>query len=452
MSLSPRELDLLQRYLDGRTTEKETEQCDSRLQSDDAFRGAYAELRNLREAIRSTPPLEPDPAFWSRLTVRLEENKEEEKNLLPFSRRAMPAIGLGFAAVVVLGASFLFQNRWSFLRFWETQTEAVRDAYEQNFAAGSFIPLFSGLDADRTLQFALHGSLSLDPERGTTLNVDERSSEGYRIEVQRELPRKQKKVTVSDFLAEVRPTTDQKAVIDSLLAGARSELERAILVGENEAVAINTDLSKLNKAIASGIVGVLEPAQRLRLNRLLTEKDVAYREYVRAEDPESARKLIRSMQRPSSDGQFVVFSPDTILVRALTVDFEQVRRHMSENQAWFRKAQAMRARTIDRLINQPNEYRASVPTGDMAPRISLRARKDRLTIQIHADTMLPGVFFYGSGEGAAVVWDGDTSGGVRVEVGLPPHGGVAVAPSPPPVRAVRPDTARKRRPFKLDID
>ncbi len=453
--LSSRDRALLERYLDGETTPDESAECEGRLRTDDVFRSLYDELKRLSELLGSADRLEKDPAFWSRMSGKIRQQEDQNVNLLPFPQKYLPLAASGFALLVLLSFSYVFENRLSFLRFWEMQSEVVRTAYEKSVQEGSFIPLFTGLDNDKTLQFALYGSLPLDESAGAMLNVDERSAEGYRIEVHKQQPRKQKKVTVADFVAEVRPTNVQKAAIESLLTDARRELERSVLIGQGESVAINADLSKLNRAMASGIVSVLEPEQRLRLTRLLTQDDAAYifSSRTRYAPPTAASASLEDV--PRTTNRFVVLSPETVMIRALTVDMDRVQREMKASQTLFREYQAQRHKMIQWLVNEP-VFRTTAPVpGAPAPRISLKSRKDRLTIQFNADTSEAGMYFHvDDATGGVYVQGGDSvqQFEFRVESNVPVTGSTPALPKVRAEKALRPDTAKPRRPFKLDID
>lgn len=475
--ISSRDRDLLERFLDGHASPDDIAQCERRLASDEQFRCAHDELRRLRDLLAGADRIDADPVFWAKLQGKMREEEEEKLNLLPFPQKYLPLAASGFALLVLFSFSYVFNNRLSFLRFWESQSEAVRTAYEKTLQESSFIPLFSGIDNDKTLQFALYGSLLLDESRGTMLNVDERSAEGYRIEVQKEQPRKQKKVTVADFVAEVRPTNVQKAAIESLLNEGRRELESAVLVGMNESVAINADLNRLNRAMASGIISMLEPDQRTRLKRLLTQDDAAYAFTSRSRAATRAQATGSVAPVPPTTNQFVVLSPETVLIRALTVDVGRIQREMRESQERFREVQAMRERSIRWLVNEPVLHAPGAQVGVVAPRISFRSRKDRLTIQIQSDTSTFDFFLVEEPEGGVFVGAGDSAEQFELRMLETPQGGVYIQggdsasrfqfrldqriPSPtgvvvPPdvrVRPVpRPDSARTRRPFKLDID
>ena len=452
--LSSRDRDLLQRYLDGQTSTEESRLVDEKLASDAAFSEAYAELKRLSELLVSGDRLESDPAFWTRFSGRLREHKQGEHNLLPFPQKYLPLAASGIALLVLLSFSYVFENRLSFLRFWETQGDAVMTAYEKTVQEGSFIPLFSGFDNDKTLQFALYGSIPLDGSGGSMLNVDERTAEGYRIEVQKEQPRKQKKITVADFVAEVRPTNIQKAAIESLLTDGRRELEGAVLVGQNEAVAINADLSRLNRAMVSGIVSVLEPEQRMRLKRLLTEGDAAYNYSSRSRNPQPSEVTARGMMMPSTTNRFVVLSPETVLIQALTIDMERIHKEMKESQVRFREVQALRKRSIRWLVNEPLISTAVPVPGEIAPRISLKSRKDRLTIQVYADTSDSDLFIVETGFAGGYVEGSDSLAMFEfdVEATIPRGKDAVTAPNVRVRVAPLPDTAKPRKPFKLDIN
>ncbi len=459
--LSDQDRQLIDRVLDAVASDADRASFDARL-SDPAFAEAYRELRALKELVGAQSRLQPDPHFWTKVHGSLERRSEETEDLLPVPRQYLPVFGGVFALLLLFASSYIFENRLSFIRFWETQSEAVINAVERGINQGSFLPVFSDLDEDRTLQFALYGSLPIDEARGTMLNVDERSNEGYRIEVQKEEPRKQKRVTVDQFVAEVRPTTSQKAAIDSLLTVARRDLESAVLLGSNNALAINADLSRLNKVMATSIVGVLEPEQRVRLKRMLSERDVAYILADEMRDAAAAKHSFRAMAEVHGGHEFVILSPETVALARVQLDVEKMHAELKSQQmqqVWTTRRQ----KAMEMLIDHPQVFGGTFPGAAVAPNISVRSRKDRLTIQVFSDSSS-----FEFSVAPHVYRESAPDSGELLQVTVPgfperpkaasPGGRVYVAPPNPSkaravvVDSVKPAERKPRRPFKIDID
>ena len=245
---------LLSQYVDGVLSEQEAQQVESLLAVDTSAKQKVVELKNLKRLLALQPKLNPDIGFWTRFSVAMEEQKEEEHNLLPFPRKFIPAITVMATAIVVIIGTLVIQNRIQLKQFLSTKSQAVREVYEKNILQGSLLPLFSKVDKEHALQFSLFGTLPLDDKSETAFRVDEQSEKGYRIEVGNNLKSNTKSVTFDRFVAEVKPSVKQKKIIDSLLELTGRRIESSVLIGENNTLAIAPDLPKLNRLMPLPVI------------------------------------------------------------------------------------------------------------------------------------------------------------------------------------------------------
>jgi len=151
---------LLSQYVDGVLSEPESQDVETILKMDASARKSVEELRRLKGLLASRNKIEPDIGFWTRFSVALEEKKKEERTLLPFPRKFLPAVGLVTATIVMAGGVFVIQNRMQLIQFFSKKSQVVQTAYKKNISQ-ELLPLFSNIDKDRALQFSLFGTLSL---------------------------------------------------------------------------------------------------------------------------------------------------------------------------------------------------------------------------------------------------------------------------------------------------
>ena len=322
---------LLSQYIDGALTGKELQQVESLLVEDASARQHVAELKRLKILLASQPKLNPDIGFWTRFSVAMEEQKEEEHNLLPFPRKFIPAITVMATAVVIVLGTFVIQNRMQFVRFLSTKSQAVREVYEKKILQGSLLPLFSKVDKDRALQFSLFGTLPLDDKSETALRVDEQSEKGYRIEVGNNLKSNTKDMTFNRFVAEVKPSAHQKKIIDSLLELTGRRIESSVLIGENNTMAIAPDLPRLNRLMVANIASCLEPVQRVNFERLLKANNAPYTVTMENVPVGKAHNYIQHIPKFPQSDRFVIITPDTMMYSQIHIDFDSLRRQMEEN-------------------------------------------------------------------------------------------------------------------------
>lgn len=278
-------------------------------------------LKNLLQARRTVPP---DPYFWTRLSHAIDAKKDEGKDLLPFPRRYLPLVSiLGVVAFVALGVT-LFIQREPLLQYLSEQSAVVQDAYESSILKGAVMPLFANIGNDDVLQYALFGTLPLDKESETALRVDEGSADGYRIEVGLTAEQVRPKVTVHELLAEVRPSVVQAVKIDSVLGDARRQIERAVFYSENNALAIDPELTRLNRVVLRRIASILAPAQRERFDKFLVARNASYA--IASGDLEAPIPPDAEMAPipPSHPRDFIVITSDSFAVAELNFNIDSI--------------------------------------------------------------------------------------------------------------------------------
>jgi hypothetical protein len=340
---------LLSQYVDGRLSEIEVQKVESFLALDTSAQQRVKELKRLKDLLRSKRKLIPDVGFWTRFAVALDEQKKDEYSFLPFPRKFIPAITIVTAAVIVVAGTFVIQNRMQFIQYFSEKSQAVREVYEKNILQGQLLPLFSKVDKDRALQFSLFGTLALDDKSKTELRVDEQSKKGYRIEVGKDSKSKAKPMTFNHFLSEVKPTSEQKHLIDSLLELTGRRIESSVLIGENNTMAIAPDLPKLNRMMVTNIAACLEPNQRVQFERLLEANDAPYTVTAQSIPARKGDRIFQDIPQSPLDNRFVIITPDTMMYSQLHIDFDSLRRHIEENIITFElRREAMLKRMIAR--------------------------------------------------------------------------------------------------------
>jgi hypothetical protein len=207
------------------------------------------------------------------------------------------------------------------------------------------MPLFENIDKDRALEFSLFGKLKLDEKSQTSLCVDNQLEKGYRIEVGRDTGDKAKGMTFDRFVKEVKPTAEQKRIIDSLLELTGRRIESSVLIGENNSMAIAPDLPKLNRIMVANIASCLGPSQQASFRRLLEANDAPYTVRVPQGRP-SGRHFLQNIPRSPHGNRFVIVTPDTMVYSSIHVDFDSLRRRMAEDFTSFQRRREVMLRKM----------------------------------------------------------------------------------------------------------
>ncbi|MCI0706028.1 MAG: hypothetical protein L0Y80_00905 [Ignavibacteriae bacterium] len=328
-------------YVDGVLPDEEARALEQYIAKHPDAERELRELKAMKQLLAEKEQLKPDIGFWTRLSVELDHLKEEEHNLLPFPKRFVPAItALGVVSMVAVGV-ILFQEREQVMSFLSETTEGVQQVYEGNFLQGAITPLLGHLDKDNVLQFALFGTLQLDEESETSLRVDETTERGYTIEVGRplkanakasgELERNFAALTVEEFYNEIKPTVQQKEMIDSVLRLTQKQLVASVFMSENEALAIDPSLPKLGRVTVSGIAACLEQAQRVKFEKLLNAHNAPYTVVKTVAQSDAKRRVEQAfakLQQTNQPEQFMIFTPDTLMLQKLEINLDSLRESM----------------------------------------------------------------------------------------------------------------------------
>jgi hypothetical protein len=353
---------LLSQYIDGMLSEQEARKVESLLTADTVASQRVEELKRLKALLASKQKLTPDIGFWTRFSVALEETRRDERSFLPFPRKYIPVITLLTTVLVVAVGVIVIQNRTKFLQFFTEKSQTVQEVYNKDLLQGTLLPLFSKVDKDHALQFSLFGTLSLDDKSETGLRVDEQSEKGYRIEVGKDFKRKAKSVTFDHFIAEVKPTNEQRKIIDSLLELTGRRIESSVLIGENNTMAIAPDLPKLNKIMVTNIASCLEPRQQIRFERLLEANDAPYTVKRKTMTGAKRNRFFQSIPISPRDDRFVVITEDTMIYSQIHIDFDSLRRQMEEDFAPIRiRREAMLKRMMTREFRRMQRNTTSSP-------------------------------------------------------------------------------------------
>lgn len=327
--LSPQELsDQLSLYIDNELPEAERRELEQYLSTHPEAAEELRQLQFLKQRFQNRQKLPVNVGFWTRLSVALDTLKQEEHNLLPFPRRYLPAATvLGALSMLVVGV-ILFQQRQPILDFISQKTEEVHQLYEGGLLKGTIIPLLSDIGKDEVLQFALFGTLPLDEKSETALRVDETAEKGYRLEVGKPVEKKIPSLTVKEFYDEIQPTPVQEKMIDSLLRFTKQQLEASVLVAENQAMAISPDLPQLGRVTVSSIAACLEPQQRVRFERFLQLRNAPYTVDPAKVRAEKVDKIFEKIHKPPRPEQFVILTPETLVVHKLELNIDSLREEM----------------------------------------------------------------------------------------------------------------------------
>ncbi len=372
---------LLSSYVDGELDDRQTLLVEEIVAKDAEARKELEELRALKNLVAAKKRLPESIGFWTRVSTEIERQKKEEENLLPFPRRYFPLVFGATAVFAIVVGVVLYQQRASVVNFVSRQTERVQKAVGDNVLKGSIMPLFSRVDKNQALQFAMFGTLPLDAKAETEFRVNEDSARGYTIDVDKKGARKTPVVTVKEFVDEVHPTRVQREIIDSLLDLGRQRLEGSVFVAEDKAIAIDPQLARFNRVMLSGIAAALEPEQRSRMETFLRVRGAPYMISGGRKASESSERILRTMRVTSRPEPFLVLTPGTVVMSNLRLDMDSLRRHFQHFEEGRERVMVNMNGLIRRIAEQHEDMGRQSFTISM-PQVRVTSDSDFISIQI----------------------------------------------------------------------
>ncbi len=366
-------------YLDDALGVREKSELETYLAEHPEAKKELEELRAVRNYLIQKAPLKHNDWFWPLLSLKLERTGKEEKNVLPFRRKFLPvAVPLSLAVAVIIGVG-IFLQRDSLFKFYSEKKEQVQHAYESGIIQGKILPLFTNLNKDQVLQFALFGTLPLDAQAHTALRIDESKNSGYRIEIAKNNKQTTPAVTASEFYSALDMSPNQHQIVDSILGSAKERIQSSVFVGENNSLAIHAELVNFNKMVMSNIAAALRPPQRVRFKKYLEDRRAPFTFVANIAPPVAPQNIYRAINKTPANDRYLILTPDTICFSEITINMDSVRRSL---EAAMSSLSTIQVRT-HALIRRVGE-------GDFAPtsangQFNIQSGADYFAIELQRD-------------------------------------------------------------------
>ncbi|MFZ4618910.1 MAG: anti-sigma factor family protein [Bacteroidota bacterium] len=335
--LSQKELEqIISLYIDGELDQTEKKRLESYLETHPAVAREVEILRMTKHSLGEKPTLPKNDWFWLKLSNRLEQSQSRTSAFSLSKNPAYAIASLAVLTVFVIGVIFV-KEAPLFKRFFMEKKVQAENIYRNNIMTGNILPLFSNLNKDDVLNFALFGTISIDSSRNTSLQVKNTDAKGSQIQIVRndELPKPD--VTVDEFAAQIGISADQREVVDSILGSYKEKLQSAVLVSENDEVAIHAGLVDLNRAMVSTIASCLEPPQRSRFQRFLDKRNAPYAVVAVNSPTVPSHIILNKIPRTSNGKNYVVISPGAIEIAEMTINMDSIRDVARRQEMHYRK-------------------------------------------------------------------------------------------------------------------
>lgn len=290
-----KDLENLSAYLDGELTPPEQQIVEQQLASSPRLREKLEELRRIREAVLSIPPVPEDPYFETRLMM---EVKKQGGGLGTFISLRKPLVTFGAITILIMA---IIKIQPEFLNeFWEEQQANLVEFY-----TNSLQPLVSvsEMSADDIFSFAFNQLLPIDKGSGKFLNLSSNDVGKAFLEI-KDQSLNSEQVTLDDFVRVLNLNAMQKKQVDSILNTYSDRIASAVLVSDNKSVAVKADIWNLQAALRADLLAFAKKVNPVAVVRMIPKAFTNY-------DPEDYLTFAHSVREDNENTYFCI-SPDTV--------------------------------------------------------------------------------------------------------------------------------------------
>lgn len=317
---------LLSAHADDALPAAQRAEAEQLLREDAEARAEFERIRALKQGVRAQADQDAGPPLWPRIAAAIDHDVREAAEWSPVPSRLRPvAVALAVLVVVAAGALAVIK-RDILIDYLSRRSSDMQLAYEENLK-GWLMPLLARTDNDKVLQFAVFGTLPLDDHAHSVVRIDSAEQFGYRIAFGA-TTRAASPVSVEELYRAVEATPAQRRRIDTVFAEAQRHLESAVLVSDDNTIAIDQRLAGLDNVILSSVAAALEPVQRARMARYLDTRGRHYEipREVPVVEPVAALAPIQEHMRTEQSSFVVVSGGTQAMVRRVRINTDSIRR------------------------------------------------------------------------------------------------------------------------------
>ncbi|MCS7053369.1 MAG: hypothetical protein NZM09_06495 [Ignavibacterium sp.] len=285
---------ILSAYLDNELTDEEREYIENRLKNSVELRNKLEELKKSKELAQSLrKDLQENPYFEQKVMSALLE--EKTKSFYEF--KWVPVFGI--ISFLILTTLFFFNLKpESFKELFDKKSEKTLE-YTSNLK-----PLFlpSEITNEDLFNFALYEEIPLKNEDNQILKIGLDNSGKEYFEVKK-INTFYQNNNLQSFLSKLNLSDIQKLKIDSLFEDYANQLSKHILIGDDNAIAINSSVWNLRKALLADFISLTRQLDSKNFDRLASNYNIPV--------PKSNfawNKAINSNQA----NKYIVFTQDSV--------------------------------------------------------------------------------------------------------------------------------------------
>lgn len=290
----------LSAYLDNELSPADKALTEERLLGSQSLRQELEGLKYVKESVGKLSALPQDEYFYTRLQERIKENKKSGIYLLK-----KPVLVFGTLSLLLMA---LFRFEPEILDdFINQQKENLSDLYTANLQPLLYTAGFSNEDL---FNFAFNNILPLNKESDQILYFGTDESGKGIIEV-KSAGFNSTPVSFKTFVSTLGLKETEVATVDSILRSYTDEIAAAVLVNENNTVAVNSNLWEYKNALRADLLSYITSVNK-NVGKVYAPNVTI--------SPVELKKLAGSIKNVPKSDLYYLISADTIFSRQLDVD------------------------------------------------------------------------------------------------------------------------------------
>lgn len=292
----------LSAYLDKELTEIEQVLTEEKLRKNPELKKELDDYKFVKHSVQNLPSLPEDDYFYAKLHEKIHDSAAKNSFWTSIKKPVVVFSGIAILFMVVLKLEpSLFSD------FFKSQQENIADLYTKNLQ-----PLLytAGFSSEDIFNFAFNNVLPLDKESNQVLKFG-KDGNGQGILELKEAGFGGGSLGLEEFAAVMGLHPSEKKAVDSILKSYTDEIASAVLVNENNTLAVNSNIWDYKNALQADLISYVTSLQ----------KNVKIPEVAQSViSPVELRRIAGTIKNIPKSDLYYMISSDTAFSKELDID------------------------------------------------------------------------------------------------------------------------------------
>ncbi len=309
----------LSAYLDGELSHEEKLQIEKKLETSPSLRESLASLKKVKNSLANLPKIPADPYFETRLMERLKENRHSLFSFFDFRKPIFV-----FGALCLFTMAIFKLNPDLLEDFFKSHKSRLIDFYTSNLE-----PLLSSnsLTNEDIFRFAFSSTLPINKDGTQVLRLATGKNGEDIVEVQF-AGNTSPGIELNKFVTSLGLNKSQQKKVDSILSTYSDKIKSAVLVNENNTLAINQSLWDYQNCLRADLLAFASEVSSVSINEALPI--IAS---VAGNNPEFLYHLTESRRNAAPSDKYIFIADDTIFTTSLDINLDEIQKSIKDDVA-----------------------------------------------------------------------------------------------------------------------